>query len=768
MALREMAKGASSEKATENKDAKAKEKAKRKARRVPRIERQCAGLAKRRGSSPKTPTVIQMEAVECGAASLAILLAHYGRFVPLEELRLACAVNRDGSTAKNVLAAALNYGLEGRGRRMEVPPLMEIGHPVIIFWAFQHFMVVNGFERRRGRTVVKVNDPAMGPRIMDLREFDEGFTGIVLDLVPGEEFSKGGRPDRVLPMLRERMTGTGRGLLLALLAAALLVLPGVVTPFFTQYYLDQAYGTASWESLLPVLLGLSLCATATFILTQVQTFYLRLAEARTALVTSGRFMFRLLRLPMGFFMQRRAAELGRRVSSNQQVAQTLTRDLVMTSVNLLLIVVYGAVLLMQDVPLALLAMAVALCNLVILRVVMRSRVDAATALEAEEGRLMVSTLNTISSIETVKASGVEHSSFVRWSGFMAKATTEAQRLGVPTALVAVVPPMLAMVNSGLVMLIGGLRVADGAVTVGLLFSFQALLVTFTRPLTQLTNQAGQVQEMVAQLKRLRDAEHYDLEQAFVRDEGRTGRLSGALEFKNVDFAFGPLLDPHITDLSFEVGPGMRVALVGASGSGKSTVGRLAAGLVEPSGGQVLYDGSPRGEWTRQSLALSVSYVDQSTTLFEGSVRDNVCFWDTEVPDEHVVRALSDACVLDEVSRRAGGLNAQVSEGGANFSGGQRQRLELARALVSNPTLLVLDEATSALDTRTEQRVMDNLRRRGCALLLIAHRLSTIRDADLILVFEDGDVVESGRHDDLVAAGGVYARLVSSDDTEENE
>lgn len=735
---------------------------------APRIEQQCHDLARRRGSVRKSPTVIQMEAVECGAAALGIILAHYGRHVPLEDLRIACGTSRDGSTAKNIVEAARAYGLQGTGRSMEIPDLMKIGRPVIVFWAFQHFMVVDGFERRGKHTVVRLNDPGTGPRRMGLAEFDEGFTGIVLDLVPAEGFETGGRRDRTVSLLSERMSRTGRGLPLALLASIVLVVPGVLAPVFTQYFIDTVYGSGGQHSVWPVVIGLALCALATLILVRVQTFYLRLTEARMALSSSARFVHRLLRLPIGFFMQRRSAELARRISSNAEVAQVLSRDLVVTMVNLLLIVVYGGVLVAQDSFLAVLAMAVALVNLAVLRIVMRKREDGATALNAEEGRLAVATLHTLHAIETVKASGSEPGSFVRWSGFMARVTTESQRLGVPTALLAVLPPALATINIGMVMLIGGLRVADGAISVGLLFAFQTILASFSRPLTQLTNQAGRLQSMRTQLHRLRDAESYDVDPGFLVETGRHGRLSGALRMEHVAYAFGPLVPPLIDDFSLSVDPGMRVALVGASGSGKSTVGRLAAGLVEPTSGSISFDGLTRHEWSRQAMAASVSYVDQNITLFEGTVRDNVCSWDPDTSEELVVAALKDAEIFDDVSRRAGGMNSQVAEGGANFSGGQRQRLEIARALVTNPTLMVLDEATSAMDAVTERAVVDNLRRRGCALLVVAHRLSTVCDADLILVMAEGRIVEQGKHEALLALGGQYARLVRSEPAQRHE
>jgi NHLM bacteriocin system ABC transporter peptidase/ATP-binding protein len=726
-----------------------------------KIEQDCRGLARRRARVRRTPTVIQMEAVECGAASLAIVLAHFGRFVPLEELRLACSVSRDGSTAKNVLGAAAAYGLVGTGKRMEVPDLMRLGHPVIAFWAFQHFFVVNGFERRRSGTIVLVNDPSSGPRRMPIKEFDEGFTGVVLDFVPGADFRVGGRPERTLGLLAQRMSGSGRGLPLALFASLVLVLPGVLSPVLSQHFLDSVYVPGGAASPWPVCLGFVACAVGALILAKVQVLYLRLTEARIAMTTSARFVNRMLRLPLGFFLQRRAAELSRRIASNRDVAQVLTRDLVVTSVNLVLVLVYGAVLLFQDAPLALLAMSVSLLNLIVLRAVMRRRQDGSAALLAEESRLAVTTLHTLHGIETVKSSGSEHVAFTRWAGFMARATSESQRLGVSTAILTAVPPVLATFDSGLVMLVGGLRASAGIITVGLLFSFQTVLVAFTRPMTQLSNQASRLQSMGSQLERLRDVETYALDGGFLVSGASCGRLSGDLRFRDVSYSFGPLLPPLIEHLDLRMQPGRRVALVGASGSGKSTVGRLAAGLLEPTSGSITFDGLTRQEWTRQSMAAAVSYVDQQVTLFEGTVRDNVCLWDAEIPDAQVVAALKDAEILAEISRRPGGMTSRVAEGGANYSGGQRQRLELARALVSNPTLLILDEATSAMDPVTEHAVMDNLRRRGCALLVIAHRLSTVRDADLIVVMSGGRVIEQGTHDLLMASGGAYRALVDS-------
>lgn len=731
-----------------------------------RVEKQCAPLVGRR-RGPRTPSLVQMEAVECGAAALGILLRHYGRVEPLEELRVACGVSRDGANAARIVTAAHRYGLTGGGQCMDLADLIKIGRPVIVYWAFQHFMVVEGFRRRARSLVVDVNDPATGPRTMRLTEFDEGFTGVVLDLQPGPELQKGGREPGILEQLRQRIGPTGRGLTLALFAGVVLVVPGLVVPLLSRFYIDRAYVTSGWGAIAPMLAGLLLCAVATLVLVTVQLRYLRLVESRLGLTSTTRFMHHLLRLPGAFFLQRQPAELGRRVSSNTQISQLLTREVVVTVANVVLVVVYGSAMLRDDLWLTVISVAVALINLLVLRLVMRQRVDAAAALQAREASLATTTLHTLSTIETVKASGTEHVAFTRWAGFMARVVSEGQRLGQPTALITVLPPLLATVNTALVVMIGGLRVADGVLSVGLLFAFQTLLTSFSRPLTQLTNQAGRLQAMGAQINRLRDAEDYRPDDSFAGTDKEHTRLTGHLTFDRVEYAFSTGGAAWIRDLSFSVEPGMRVALVGASGSGKSTVGRLAAGLTAPTGGRVLIDGVGRQECSRQALTASISYVDQHVTLFEGSVRQNVAMWDATIPDEVIVAALADAEILDDVSQRAGGANALVAEGGRNFSGGQRQRLELARALATQPTLLVLDEATSALDPVTEHAVMDNLRRRGCALLVIAHRLSTIRDADRILVLDRGQVVESGRHHELLAAQGMYAELIASGGSEQS-
>jgi ABC-type bacteriocin/lantibiotic exporter with double-glycine peptidase domain len=331
---------------------------------------------------------------------------------------------------------------------------------------------------------------------------------------------------------------------------------------------------------------------------------------------------------------------------------------------------------------------------------------------------------------------------------------------VPAALLSIAPTLLAALNSSLLLLIGGLRAIEGSISIGLLVAFQALVAQFSRPVSQLTNLGPKIQDLAADITRLKDIERFPAAAVFERDDPPVERrLDGGLVFEDVTFGYSPLAKPLLTSLSFKVGPGQRIALVGGSGSGKSTVSRLIAGLYDPWEGCIRFDGQDRMEIPRSLLAASVAFVDQEIFLFEGTVRDNVTLWDPSVPDEDVVAALKDAMVYDVVAARPGSVNSMVSEGGRNFSGGQRQRLEIARALVRSPSVLVLDEATSALDSETEKRIDDNLRRRGCACVIIAHRLSTIRDSDEILVLEHGDLVQRGTHESLMATEGPYLNLI---------
>lgn len=713
----------------------------------------------RRAKRVRTPTVLQMEAVECGAAALAMVLGHFGRHVPLEELRIDCGVSRDGSRASNVLKAARRHGLTAKGMQMEPAALAEVAPPAVLFWEFNHYVVYDGMSRRFGRRGVHINDPARGRRFVPEEEFDHSFTGVVLTFEPGDDFRPGGRKPGVLGVLPARLRGTSWAMLAAVIASFLLVLTGAAVPALSRTYIDMFLigGQTSLLSVLFTSMGVLLAATAA--LTAVQQANLLHGRIISSTLSSARFMRHLLRLPVQFFAQRNPADLVQRLQSNDSVAETLARDLAAAGVDAVVVLLYAVLLWTYDPQLTVLGILVALFNVVAMRVVVRLRATGTHKLRADTARLTNTSYGGLQSIETMKATGGENGWFGRWAGQHAATLDGQQRLGVPSAVLAVVAPTLASVNSALILLIGGQRAVEGRISIGLLVAFQALVTGFTAPVTRLNGVAGRAQDFAADLARLKDVESFPADPVHTRTPDQDfRRLAGHVTLQNISFGYSPLDAPLLTDFCLSVGPGRQVAVVGGSGSGKSTVSRLISGLYQPWEGDIRIDGQLLADIPRTALSASVSFVDQDVFLFEGTVRDNVALWDPSITDEAVIEALRDAALHDVVARRPGGIRCRVEQDGRNFSGGQRQRLEIARALVRRPSVLVLDEVTSALDAETEQLIMDNLRRRGCACVVIAHRLSTVRDSDEIVVLDRGRIVERGRHEQLVAAGGRYAQL----------
>ncbi|MFF8095263.1 NHLP family bacteriocin export ABC transporter peptidase/permease/ATPase subunit [Streptomyces sp. NPDC016675] len=714
-----------------------------------------------RAKTVRTPTVLQMEAVECGAASLAMVLGHYGRHVPLEELRIACGVSRDGSRASNLLKAARGYGFTAKGMQMDLAALAEVTAPAILFWEFNHYVVYDGVGRRFGRRGVFINDPGKGRRFVTLEDFDTSFTGVVLTMEPGDDFTRGGRKPGVLGAMPARLRGTAGTLPAAVLASLLLVAVGAAVPALSRTYIDM-FLIGGQTSLLGVLFtSMAACVLLTVVLTWLQQANLLHGRIISSTLSSARFLRHLLRLPVTFFSQRSPADLVQRLQSNDAVAETLARDLAAAGVDAIVVVLYAVLLYTYDPQLTFVGIGVALLNILAMRIVIRLRATRTAKLRADTARLTNTAYTGLQLIETMKATGGEDGYFRKWAGQHATTLEEQQRLGVPSAWLGVVAPTLATLNSALILWIGGMRAVEGHISVGLLVAFQALVVRFTAPLTRLNGVAGRIQDFAADVARLKDVENFRTDPLYDRPGGvdSTRRLHGHVELQNISFGYNPLDKPLLSGFDLTVGPGQQVALVGGSGSGKSTVSRLISGLYTPWDGVIRVDGQRIEDIPRGALASSVSFVDQDVFLFEGSVRDNVALWDPSVPDDAVVDALRDAALYDVVTRRPGGIHSRVEQDGRNFSGGQRQRLEIARALVRRPSILVLDEVTSALDAETEQVVMDNLRRRGCACVVIAHRLSTVRDSDEIVVLAHGTVVERGRHEELVAHGGAYAALV---------
>jgi NHLM bacteriocin system ABC transporter peptidase/ATP-binding protein len=713
----------------------------------------------------RAPTILQMEAVECGAAALAMVLAYHGRWVPLEELRLACGVSRDGSKASNLLKAARRYGLAGKGFKKEPEDLTELPIPSIIHWNFNHFVV---FEGVRGEWA-SINDPALGRRRVSLRELSEAFTGVVLAFEPTEEFRRAGAPPRVLPILWRQLAGSRAGLAFVVLASLTLVVPGIVLPVFSKLFVDDVLigGNSAWIG--PLLIGLAVTALMRALILGLRQRHLLRLETKLGLAMASRFFWHVLRLPMAFFTQRHAGDVASRILINEEVAKLLSGELATTMLYLAIMCFYAMAMAAYDLELAAIVVSLAVLNLVILHFVGRSREDAARRLAQDRGQLAGTTVGAIRAIETIKSIGLEHDVFSRWAGYHAKAMEAAQELDRKTAHIGIVPPLLSALGNAALLGVGSLRVIHGAMTVGDLVALQTLAASFSEPVGRLVALGAKLQQIKADIARVADVlAHPTDPRTELPDAGpatparQRARLVGAIELHNVTFGYNPNEPALIENFSLSIRPGQRVALVGSSGSGKSTIGRLICGLYPAWSGQVLFDGRPIAEIQPSVLANSLAYIDQDVFLFAGTVRENVTLWDDSVEEAQIARALRDAAIFDDIALRPGLYDYKLGEGGMDFSGGQRQRLEIARALVGEPTILVLDEATAALDPLVEQQIDENLRGRGCTCIIIAHRYSTIRDCDEIVVLSQGRVEGRGTHDELVAGCPHYVKLLEAE------
>lgn len=710
----------------------------------------------------KTPTVIQMEAVECGAAALAIVLGHYGRIVPLEKLRIECGVSRDGSKASNVLKAARKFGLKAKGFKQELDGLYKVEYPAILFWNFNHFVVLEGFKKGQ----VYLNDPASGPRVITMEELDASFSGIVLTFEPGEEFEPGGSKPSMALALRRRLAGNEIALLFAILCGLFLVIPGLIIPTFSRVFIDEYLIGQRQDIVKPLIIGMVVTAIVQMTLTYMREYYLLRMETKLALVESSKFFRHVLRLPVSYFSQRYSGEIGSRVAINDKVAGIVSGQLATTALDMVMIGFYAFLMALYDVPLTLTCVGIALLNIGAVKLASRRRVDASRKLKKEEGKLLGTAMGGLKMIETLKATGSEPEFFGRWAGYQAKALRAEQELGELSEVVNAVPPFVNTLTTTTILLMGGLKVMNGELTVGMLVAYQTLMSSFTRPLNTFVSFGGQMQELEADMNRLDDVFNYPQDAQYDREvesdePPRRGelKLSGRVEMKEVTFGYSPLDKPLTEKFTLTIEPGQRVALVGGSGSGKSTIAKLMTGLYEPWSGQILFDGRPRTELPPSLVVNSMACVDQEIFLFAGTIRDNVTMWDSTIPDVNVTKACKDAAIDEVIETRDGAYASVIDESGANFSGGQRQRLEIARALVGDPTILILDEATSALDPTTELRIDDALRRRGCTCVIVAHRLSTIRDCDEIVVLERGKIVQRGTHDELKDVPGHYSMLI---------
>ncbi len=711
----------------------------------------------------KVPVVMQMEALECGAASLAMVMAYYNKWVPLEQVRLDCGVSRDGSSAKNVLIAARNYGFTADGYRCEIDTLKEkMKFPCIIHWNQDHFVVLDGFKGN----YAYINDPARGQVRIPMEEFDTSFTGICLQIEPGEGFEPGGKPKSVLEFARNRLSGAGTAVVFVLLSSVIAYLFGIINPVFSGFFMDRLLTGENLELFRPFLLLLTVMGVAQVVVSWIQSVYALKINGKMAIIGSSTFMWKVLRMPMEFFSQRMAGDILQRQGTNASIASTLVNTLTPLLLNTVMMVFYLVIMLRYSVLLTIIGLVTIVLNLFVSRLISAKRVNITRVQMRDAGKLSAATVSGIQMVETIKASGAENGYFQKWAGFQASVNAQQVKYIHLNEYLGMIPSLLSTIANSAVLVLGVWLVMQNRFTLGMVMIFQGFLSSFMSPAMTLVSAGQTIQEMRTEMERVEDVMQYPTDPHFtdsVADDNKDySKLSGSIELKNVSFGYSRLGKPLIQDFSMSMKPGSRVAFVGTSGCGKSTLSKLISGLYQPWSGEILFDGKDISEIDRSVFTGSVAVVDQDITLFEDTIANNIKMWDESIEDFEMILAARDAQIYDDIMAREGGFYGKLTEGGKDLSGGQRQRLEIARVLAQDPSIIIMDEATSALDAKTEYELVKAVKDRGITCIVIAHRLSTIRDCDEIIVLDKGVVVERGTHEELYAKGGYYTELIASD------
>ena len=706
----------------------------------------------------KVPQVMQMEVVECGAASLTMILAHYGKWLPLEEVRAACGVSRDGSSAKMILQAARNYGLDAKGFRMS-PEALEGKQPAIIHWNFEHFVVFRGFDRK-GRACI--NDPGIGPVKWPMEEFRKHYTGVCLTFEPTEKFEKGGQQTSILSYMKKNLNGVSEAFWLTFSFALMSAFVALLSPLFTRIFLDEILSGKNADWVKWFFIGMGALAVFQFFVVLLQSRYTKRVAGALALKSNKDYLRHLLRLPMSYFAMRHVGDLQQRMHLNQEITHSLIEVLAPQVINIGLLVLYLFLMFSYSFWLTIIGFVAAGVNLAIVHYFANLRINLIRSMEQCEGQYFSATVSCIDNMESIKAAGAETGFFKYWSGLWAHKFNVNANADKQQAQMALLPVMANALCSVAVLVLGAYLILQGDLTVGMLMAFQGFMGSFLAPVNELVNGSQKIVEMRSQMERVEDVMKYPEDHRDSEKEILQGKLGGLLEMKHVTFGYSPIQPPLIEDFNLRVEPGHSVALVGPSGCGKSTLAKLISGLYKPWSGEILFDGRPIESIPNEELTNSVAVIDQNVVLFDDTIAQNIRMWDPSIEDFTLMMACNDAEIRADIVSRPEGFDTKIVKGGQNFSGGQRQRFEIATALAREPIVLIMDEATSALDPKTEDEVMKRIRSMGPTQIIVAHRLSTIRDCDEIIVMDQGKILQRGRHEELMAQEGFYQKLMKSE------
>ena len=711
----------------------------------------------------KVPVVMQMEATECGAACLDMILAYYGKWIALEEMRVKCGVSRNGSNAKNILIAARREGLDAKGYRFEPDELESMGtFPCIVFWEFNHFIVVNGFKGK----YVYINDPARGNIRISRSQFDDGFTGVTLMFEPGEDFKASGHKKNMFEFAAGRLSGTKEALFLTAVTSICVSLLTIIISAYSRFFIDNLLTGRNDKLLLPTVISLSVVSAAYIMVLGIRTLSAFRIEGKFATVGASSFMWKILHLPMEFFNQRLAGDIQQRKNTNEQIANTLINTFAPLALDIAMMIFYLFVMLRYSVLLSVIGIAAVCINIFVSRIVSDKRVNITRVMTRDNGKLYSATVGGVEMIESIKACGSENGYFERWSGYQASVNNQTVRFIKLDETFGLIPSVVNSVTSIIIVVSGIYLTISGSFSVGMLIAFQGFLSSFMTPAETLTQAGQMIQEMRTDMERIEDVMKYPDDKVFgyhaEEDTEEYTKLSGNIEIKNLKFGYSILQEPLIDGFNLSLKQGQSVAFVGATGCGKSTLSKLISGLYKPWDGEIFFDGKSIDKIDRNVFTGSVAVVDQNIILFEDTIANNIKMWDKSIEDFEMILAARDAQIHEMIMKRKDGYDYKLHEGGNDLSGGERQRLEIARVLAQDPTIVIMDEATSALDAETEKAVVKAIKDRGITTIVIAHRLSTVRNCDEIIVLDKGKVIERGSHDELIAKNGKYRELVTNE------